>query len=169
MKLLINCTRSTQKCIQGHADLYDGTFLKIIINVNLTHSFPMHPFSTLMKTSENRKVFRCFQGVEKGTLGINGLKSLTVLAKRSILDGRGHLLMTFAKSSQFSESPPPPFSIPGVHNRPNWVYPFNKSSNYLFRVVPSSNTIYNTRNTNDIPLMNIKHNVFLKYLSFHQR
>ena len=36
----------------------------------------------------------------------------------------------------------------------------NKSPNYLFKVVPASNTIYNTRNTNDIPLMNIKHNFF---------
>ena len=36
----------------------------------------------------------------------------------------------------------------------------NKSPNYLFKVVPSSTTIYNTRNTNDIPLMNINHNFF---------
>ena len=36
----------------------------------------------------------------------------------------------------------------------------NKSPNYLFKVVPASNTIYNIRNTNDIPLMNIKHNFF---------
>ena len=36
----------------------------------------------------------------------------------------------------------------------------SKSPNYLFKVVPSSNAIYNTRNTNDIPLMNIKHNFF---------
>ena len=36
----------------------------------------------------------------------------------------------------------------------------NKSPNYLFNVVPASNTIYNTRNTNDIPLMNIRHNLF---------
>ena len=36
----------------------------------------------------------------------------------------------------------------------------NKSPDYLFKVVPASNTIYNTRNTNDIPLMNIKHKVF---------
>ena len=35
-----------------------------------------------------------------------------------------------------------------------------KSPNYLFKVVPSSNTIYNTSNTNNIPLMNIKHNFF---------
>ena len=31
----------------------------------------------------------------------------------------------------------------------------NKSPNYLFKVVPASNTTYNIRNTNDIPLMNI--------------
>ena len=36
----------------------------------------------------------------------------------------------------------------------------NKSQNYLFKVVPSNSTIYNTRNTTDIPLMNIKHNFF---------
>ena len=30
----------------------------------------------------------------------------------------------------------------------------NTSLNYLFKVVPSSNTIYNTGNTIDIPLMN---------------
>ena len=34
----------------------------------------------------------------------------------------------------------------------------NKSPNYLFKIVPSSNTIYNSRNNNDIPLMNAKHN-----------
>ena len=36
----------------------------------------------------------------------------------------------------------------------------NKSPNYLFNVVPASNTIYNTRNTNVIPLMNIRNNFF---------
>ena len=29
----------------------------------------MHPFSTLMKTSENRKVFRCFQGGRERYIG----------------------------------------------------------------------------------------------------
>ena len=37
--------------------------------VKLTHSFPMHPFSPPLKTSENLKVFRCFQGGEKGCIG----------------------------------------------------------------------------------------------------
>ena len=36
----------------------------------------------------------------------------------------------------------------------------NKSPNYLFKIVPACNTIYNTRNTNGIPLMNVKHNFF---------
>ena len=36
----------------------------------------------------------------------------------------------------------------------------NKSPNYLLTVAPSSNTIYNIRNTNDVPLVNIKHNFF---------
>ena len=36
----------------------------------------------------------------------------------------------------------------------------DKSPNYLCKVFLSSNTIYETRNTNDIPLMNIKHNFF---------
>ena len=36
----------------------------------------------------------------------------------------------------------------------------NKSPNYLLSVVPASNTICNTRNTNYIPLMNIRHNLF---------
>ena len=31
--------------------------------------FPLHPFSTVMKTSENHKVFWCFQEVEKGCIG----------------------------------------------------------------------------------------------------
>ena len=37
----------------------------------------------------------------------------------------------------------------------------NKSPHYLFKVVPDlpSNTFYNTRNTNDITLKNIKHNL----------
>ena len=33
----------------------------------------MHPFSTPIKASENPKVFWCFQGVEKGYIGKNGL------------------------------------------------------------------------------------------------
>ena len=41
--------------------------------VKLTHSFPMHPFSPPLKTSENLKVFRCFQGERKGALERNGL------------------------------------------------------------------------------------------------
>ena len=32
----------------------------------LTYLFPMHIFSITLKTSENRRVFWCFQGVEKG-------------------------------------------------------------------------------------------------------
>ena len=36
----------------------------------------------------------------------------------------------------------------------------NKSPNYLFKVFPASNSICNTRNTNDIPSVNIKHNFF---------
>ena len=36
----------------------------------------------------------------------------------------------------------------------------NESPNYLFKIVITSNTIYKTRNTNDIPLMNVKHNFF---------
>ena len=31
---------------------------------------------------------------------------------------------------------------------------------YLYKIVSASNTIYNTRDTDDIPLMNIKHNFF---------
>ena len=33
---------------------------------------PNAPFLYPLQTSENRKVFRCFQGVEKGALGTNG-------------------------------------------------------------------------------------------------
>ena len=36
---------------------------------SLTHLLPMHPFSTPLKTSENFKVFRCFQVQEKGCIG----------------------------------------------------------------------------------------------------
>ena len=35
------------------------------------------PFLYPMKTSENSKVFLCFQGVGKGKLGTNRLKPLT--------------------------------------------------------------------------------------------
>ena len=41
----------------------------------LTHFFPMHPFSTPLKTSENHKVFWCFQGVEKGCIGNEWVKN----------------------------------------------------------------------------------------------
>ena len=33
---------------------------------------PNAPFLSPLKTSENRKVFLCFQGVEKGCIGTNG-------------------------------------------------------------------------------------------------
>ena len=36
----------------------------------------------------------------------------------------------------------------------------NKSPNCLFKIIPSSNTIFDTRNTNDIPLVYIKYNFF---------
>ena len=35
----------------------------------LTRLFPMHPFLYPLKISENRKVFWCFQGAEKGCIG----------------------------------------------------------------------------------------------------
>ena len=35
----------------------------------VTHSFPMHPIPYPLKTSENCKVFWCFQGLEKGYTG----------------------------------------------------------------------------------------------------
>ena len=40
----------------------------------LTHSFPMNPFSTPLKIPENRKVFWCFKGVEKGCTGNEWVK-----------------------------------------------------------------------------------------------
>ena len=47
----------------------------MIREVILTHSFPMHPFSTPLITSENRWVFWCFQGVEKGCTGNEWVKT----------------------------------------------------------------------------------------------
>ena len=42
----------------------------LLVNIiNLTHSFPIHPFYTVLETSENCEVFLCFQGVEKGCTG----------------------------------------------------------------------------------------------------
>ena len=38
---------------------------------------PNAPFLYPLKTSENRKLFWCFQGVEKGTLQTNGLMGFT--------------------------------------------------------------------------------------------
>ena len=42
----------------------------VLYLILLTHLFPIHPFSTLWKTSKNRKVFWCFQRVEKWCIGI---------------------------------------------------------------------------------------------------
>ena len=42
----------------------------------------MHPFSTPPKTSKNRKVFWCFQEVEKGALETNGLNLPRAKAKK---------------------------------------------------------------------------------------
>ena len=48
----------------------------------LTHSFPMHPFSTptpqRKKTSENHKVFWCVHGVEKGFIGNEWVKTFKI-------------------------------------------------------------------------------------------
>ena len=56
--------------------IYKGCSFSVSIqSFASTHSFPIHPFSTPLKTSENLTVFRCFQGVEKGCIGnewVNG-------------------------------------------------------------------------------------------------
>ena len=45
--------------------------------INQSNQFvPNAPFFYCLKPSENRKVFCCFQGVEKGALGKNGLKEV---------------------------------------------------------------------------------------------
>ena len=53
----------------------------------LTHSFPMHPFSTptpqRKKTSENHKVFWCFHGVEKGCIGNEWVKTFKIHLTRA--------------------------------------------------------------------------------------
>ena len=43
---------------------------------NLTHSFPMRPFSTTLKTSENFTVSDVFRGYRKGALKTNGFNGL---------------------------------------------------------------------------------------------
>ena len=44
----------------------------------LAHLFPMHTFSKPLKTSENRTVFWCFQGIEKGCIGYKWVDLLTL-------------------------------------------------------------------------------------------
>ena len=44
----------------------------------------MHPFSSPLKTSENRKVFWCFQGVEKGSIGNKWVKVEAVAIIRHV-------------------------------------------------------------------------------------
>ena len=43
-------------------------FLTPLHLLKLIHLFPMHPFSSPLKISENLTVFWCFQGVEKGCI-----------------------------------------------------------------------------------------------------
>ena len=45
----------------------------------------MHPFSTPLKASENRKVFWCFQGVEKGYIGKNVLNVKNLMMDYEVL------------------------------------------------------------------------------------
>ena len=60
---------------------------KIISNVNLTNSFPMHPFSTPWKhRSENLAIFWCFQGIEKECIGNEWVKDVNYSRKGLILD-----------------------------------------------------------------------------------
>ena len=67
-------------CIRTNWNHYQSLFYSKITKDSLTHSFPMHPFPTAwkhLKTSENRKVFWCFQGVEKGCIGNEWVKTKT--------------------------------------------------------------------------------------------
>ena len=48
------------------------SFQKKVLS-NLTHSFPMHPFSTPWK---HQKTLRCFQEVEKGCIGNEWVKKM---------------------------------------------------------------------------------------------
>ena len=50
----------------------------------LTHLFPMFPFYTPLKTSENQRFSDVFRGYKKGTLGRNGLMNLVNLFHNSI-------------------------------------------------------------------------------------
>ena len=47
--------------------------------ININPFIPKTTFLYPFKTSENRKVFWCFQGQRKGALGTNGLSTLEVI------------------------------------------------------------------------------------------
>ena len=65
-----------------------NTFIKIPIIWNKVYIYPFVPnvsFLYYLKTSENRKVFCCFQGVEKGCIGNEWVKNLKFLADTRVL------------------------------------------------------------------------------------
>ena len=45
----------------------------------LTHSLPMHPFSTPWKHQKNLTVFWCFHGVEKWCIGNEWVKTMSTI------------------------------------------------------------------------------------------
>ena len=65
----------------------------------VTHLFPMHPFSIPLKTSETRKAFWCFQGVEKGCAGNEWVK----LYVSSISSSNSKCLVHWFRRAMFIE------------------------------------------------------------------
>ena len=76
-KLLLNSVRSSKNQMifiwwKFHEKISQNSKI-------LTHSFPMDPFSTPLRTSENRKIFWYFQGVEKRCIGSRWVKFIISL------------------------------------------------------------------------------------------
>ena len=71
---------------------------------SLIHSFPVHLFSTPppLNTSENRKIFWCFQGVEEGCIGKEWVNPFHSNASLVILYFITDIILSVNKKDSFS-------------------------------------------------------------------
>ena len=65
---------------------YQRKHIQNPVKATLTHSFPMHPFSTPLKSSENLTVFWGFEGVEKGYIGKEWVNEIMLLVANYFLN-----------------------------------------------------------------------------------
>ena len=74
------------RCLSGFWLLFWTLKFYFGITLLLTHSLPMHPFSTPWKHQKTERFSDVFRGLRKGALGTNGLMQISLRGFRT--DGR---------------------------------------------------------------------------------